>query len=225
MDFNARQYDPQIGRFLGVDLLADAGGQDMFSPYAAMGNIPQSMIDPEGLAPRDGDVLFPASPDGMTGTQGGWAGWGKYGGWAKPEVAGLGVGLGGNSRSIFDQFNLGVGAGFPGLVANAEAAARERTENQTTGQTSNANKNAGVQNNDATNLGGKNGKKEPVGPFSPSDPQGDIPETSKWDLDGDGKLSISEAKNWHKTGLGQSVEVDAAQIDIGYIDTKDMKKG
>ena len=48
MDFNARQYDPQIGRFLGVDPLATSGGQDMFSPYAAMGNAPESMVDPNG---------------------------------------------------------------------------------------------------------------------------------------------------------------------------------
>jgi RHS repeat-associated protein len=48
MDFNARQYDPQLGRFLGVDPLAASGGQDMFSPYAAMGNAPESMVDPNG---------------------------------------------------------------------------------------------------------------------------------------------------------------------------------
>lgn len=49
MDFQARQYDPQIGRFLSVDPLAAVGGQDMVSPYAAMGNMPESMIDPNGL--------------------------------------------------------------------------------------------------------------------------------------------------------------------------------
>jgi RHS repeat-associated protein len=48
MDFQARQYDPQLGRFLGVDPLADGGGQSKFSPYAAMGNMPESHIDPNG---------------------------------------------------------------------------------------------------------------------------------------------------------------------------------
>lgn len=48
MDFNARQYDPQIGRFLGVDPMADGAGQERFSPYAAMGNMPESTIDPNG---------------------------------------------------------------------------------------------------------------------------------------------------------------------------------
>ncbi|RYD93588.1 MAG: hypothetical protein EOP54_18935, partial [Sphingobacteriales bacterium] len=32
MDFHNRQYDPQLGRFLGVDALADAGGQQVLSP-------------------------------------------------------------------------------------------------------------------------------------------------------------------------------------------------
>lgn len=48
MDFGARQYDPQIGRFLGVDPLAAKGVQEMYSPYAAMGNMPESNIDPNG---------------------------------------------------------------------------------------------------------------------------------------------------------------------------------
>ncbi len=50
MNFNARQYDPQIGRFLGVDPLATSGGQDMFSPYAAMGNAPENIVDPNGTS-------------------------------------------------------------------------------------------------------------------------------------------------------------------------------
>ncbi|WP_157977324.1 RHS repeat domain-containing protein [Taibaiella helva] len=52
MDFQARQYDPQIGRFLAVDPLADAGGQQVWSPYAAMGNAPESNVDPNGELPN-----------------------------------------------------------------------------------------------------------------------------------------------------------------------------
>lgn len=54
MDFHARQYDPQLGRFLGVDPKADAGGQERLSPYAAMGNAPESMVDPNGEQSRVG---------------------------------------------------------------------------------------------------------------------------------------------------------------------------
>jgi RHS repeat-associated protein len=53
MSFGARQYDPQIGRFLNVDPLANFGDQDMFSPFAAMGNTPESSVDPGGLAPLE----------------------------------------------------------------------------------------------------------------------------------------------------------------------------
>lgn len=50
MDFHNRQYDPQLGRFLGIDPLADAGGQQVLSPYHAMGCNPVTMVDPLGLA-------------------------------------------------------------------------------------------------------------------------------------------------------------------------------
>jgi RHS repeat-associated protein len=49
MDFHNRQYDPQIGRFLGVDPLAASGVQSRYSPYAAMGNNPAILVDPDGL--------------------------------------------------------------------------------------------------------------------------------------------------------------------------------
>jgi len=52
MDFNFRQYDPQLGRFNAVDPLA--GSTDMVSPYAAMGNAPESLTDPTGLRAGDG---------------------------------------------------------------------------------------------------------------------------------------------------------------------------
>ncbi|RZL97227.1 MAG: hypothetical protein EOO88_62790, partial [Pedobacter sp.] len=50
MDFHNRQYDPQLGRFLGIDALADVGGQQMLSPYQAMGCNPALMVDPIGLS-------------------------------------------------------------------------------------------------------------------------------------------------------------------------------
>jgi len=54
MDFDFRQYDAQIGRFLSVDPLA--GLSDIKSPYAAMSNNPISRIDPLGLADGETDL-------------------------------------------------------------------------------------------------------------------------------------------------------------------------
>src|SRR5690606_6416397 len=56
MDFHNRQYDPQIGRFLSVDPLAAAGGQDRLSPFQAMGNNPVSRVDPLGLMFRSQSI-------------------------------------------------------------------------------------------------------------------------------------------------------------------------
>lgn len=74
MSFGARQYDPQIGRFLGVDPLADQGGQDSYSPYAAMGNQPESAVDPNGLqgpvrdlAPHNIEKNNGSGPEGQGG--------------------------------------------------------------------------------------------------------------------------------------------------------------
>jgi hypothetical protein len=41
--------DSQIGRFLGIDPLADDGGQQTLSPYLAMGANPACNVDPLGL--------------------------------------------------------------------------------------------------------------------------------------------------------------------------------
>jgi len=47
MDFNFRQYDAQIGRFLSVDPLA--GINEFHSPFVSMSNNPVSRVDPLGL--------------------------------------------------------------------------------------------------------------------------------------------------------------------------------
>lgn len=47
MDFHNRQYDPQLGRFLSIDPLAEATAN--LSPYTAMNNDPANQVDPLGL--------------------------------------------------------------------------------------------------------------------------------------------------------------------------------
>jgi RHS repeat-associated protein len=55
-DFNARQYDPQIGRFTAIDLLAD-NFQESLSPYHFCGNNPANYVDPSGLILISHDIL------------------------------------------------------------------------------------------------------------------------------------------------------------------------
>lgn len=74
-DFHVRQYDPQIGRFWGVDLM------DQFpSGYTGMGNDPANMIDPTGMVARNRNVINETSSPGD-----------------RPAVEG---GIGGLNRSI-----------------------------------------------------------------------------------------------------------------------------
>lgn len=58
MDFHNRQYDPQLGRFLSLDPLADVGGQQVLSPYHAMGCNPVTMTDPLGMLYSPADALL-----------------------------------------------------------------------------------------------------------------------------------------------------------------------
>ena len=51
IDLMARQYDPQTGRFMGVDPLAEVVSK--FSPYAYVYNNPISFIDPDGMLGED----------------------------------------------------------------------------------------------------------------------------------------------------------------------------
>jgi RHS repeat-associated protein len=50
-DFNARTYDPQIGRFIQIDPETEEGGQEAFSPYHFGFNNPISNSDPDGKFP------------------------------------------------------------------------------------------------------------------------------------------------------------------------------
>jgi RHS repeat-associated protein len=47
MDFHNRQYDPQIGRFLSIDPMAESTAN--LSPYTGMNNNPVTIMDPLGL--------------------------------------------------------------------------------------------------------------------------------------------------------------------------------
>ncbi|WP_293683684.1 RHS repeat-associated core domain-containing protein, partial [Spirosoma sp. 48-14] len=80
MDFHNRQYDPQLGRFLALDALAAAGGQQVLSPYHAMGCNPAMMVDPLGLQSGEpGSLLTGGNVPGSSG-------WGAISGYYKSSL-------------------------------------------------------------------------------------------------------------------------------------------
>ncbi|MFZ6663667.1 DUF6443 domain-containing protein [Peijinzhouia sedimentorum] len=62
-DFNARFYDPSIGRFMGVDELANHPNQITMSPYQFGWNNPILYNDPSGLCPECGSEEEQSSSD------------------------------------------------------------------------------------------------------------------------------------------------------------------
>lgn len=63
-NFNARNYDQQLGRFTAVDPLADAGGQETWTPYHFTGNDPANFTDPSGLYVTGGGLSCPKNDGG-----------------------------------------------------------------------------------------------------------------------------------------------------------------
>ncbi|MCL1676504.1 RHS repeat-associated core domain-containing protein [Elizabethkingia meningoseptica] len=46
--------------------------------------------------------------------------------------------------------------------------------------------------------------------------------TPKWDLNGDGKLSLNEANYWYRNGNGKAITVDASKVDLNFVDPSSL---
>ncbi|MBC7655418.1 MAG: hypothetical protein H7098_13210 [Oligoflexus sp.] len=48
---------------------------------------------------------------------------------------------------------------------------------------------------------------------------------ASWDIDGDRKISLSEANEWYRYGGGQPITVDASKVDLNFVNTSDWVSG
>nr|WP_255578674.1 RHS repeat-associated core domain-containing protein [Chitinophaga sp. sic0106] len=64
-DFNARTFDPQIGRFLQIDPWIEEGSQEMLTPYQFAYNNPIRYNDPNGKCPACIFLALPAIGDAL----------------------------------------------------------------------------------------------------------------------------------------------------------------
>jgi len=91
-DFDARHYDPILGRFLGIDALAEES--EDWSPYNYVENSPMNLIDPDGMQPSNGNWL--GVPFGSGGGSGGSL-FGQFGGYGGSAISGVSGFVGGLS--------------------------------------------------------------------------------------------------------------------------------
>ncbi len=252
MDFNFRQYDPQIGRFMSVDPLA--GSTDMISPYAAMGNAPESLTDPTGLQPGPSPKISVAGVGSglidysMSATYAmmlqinadlvrmgmdpiGDFGGGGGGSWSGGASSGQVFYLEGEAAQIFWEAFVGGATitffnGTNSFAVNYPGGGGASGGGSSGFKWSSASVNMGyLPDFDGGISDGDGGCKNcPVGPFEDNPNRGDgIPESKAWDLNGDGIFSRNEMVYWRENGNGRAVEVNAGSINIGYIDTKNLQ--
>jgi uncharacterized protein RhaS with RHS repeats len=217
MNFHNRQYDPQIGRFLSVDPLAVA--TKSFSSYAAMNNNPASTVDPLGLtgigiiswvgyAPTRMDQMLMMSPSvsmdqlGMTDDLRNYNE--KIVAAAKAREQARETKQHASTQAWTGESPFSSGSSVCNLFPTEVPSANEVYG--VVGGSSDGDEHWGPDKNTGK---GENANKS---------------ESVAWDLDGDGKLSLSEARNWRKNGLGKSIEVDASKVNIGYVDTRGLEK-
>ncbi len=73
MDYNARMYDPALGRFVQADTIVSTLGSQGYNRYAYVGNSPVNFTDPSGNVRIDGECGFQSQDRGtsptLTGTE------------------------------------------------------------------------------------------------------------------------------------------------------------
>lgn len=189
-DFHARQYDPQIGRFWGVD------PADQFpSGYTGMGNNPANFVDPTGM------VVTNRVPTGDMPEQ----------------ITGHGDQVYETMHTI--EKVGGSGGGDPGMPSD-KADYQQQGQEKLSGNTvaNQTSYNSGEVNNTATpettDNRGDGKKKESAAERDAKK----LKEAKSWDKNGDGKMSLKEANVHYRNGYGTMVTVDATKIDLSNVD-------
>ncbi len=127
-DFNARTYDPQTGRFMQIDPLADEGEQESLSPYHFSENNPIRYNDPDGRCANCATAGIGAVVGGLIGggieiasqlyNNGSVSNWSAVGGAAlQGVVTGAAAGFTGGA-SLFTTAAVSGGANVVGGAAN-----------------------------------------------------------------------------------------------------------
>ncbi|WSZ94219.1 polymorphic toxin-type HINT domain-containing protein [Micromonospora sp. NBC_00858] len=111
----AREYDPQLGRFISVDPIMDLTDPQQIHGYTYANNSPITLSDPDGLDPGGGQ----ACDNGLCTPN---STWGQTGGGSSGTGSGSGNGSGSNGGGS------GNGGGSSGSTATADRDIRERAE-------------------------------------------------------------------------------------------------